>query len=239
VFERLEKPSYPQLVAQRVRSLIVDRQLGPGDRLPSERAMAEQFGVSRSSIREGIKLLDALGWVEIRIGDGIYVSNDLSQSVMQSLSWAIILSESVAAELIEARTVLEPHLAALAAQRADDKHRAAIYETIDRMEREIGNVERVVEADMDFHLAVARAAQNNLLFQTLSGLQQIMRAHLKDFYIGESEQRHALADHRAVYEAIARGDADEASAAMAAGILKPQDLATIDLNRSHRIEGNL
>ncbi len=224
VFDRLEKVSFPQQIAQRIRSLILDRQLGPGDRLPSERAMSEQFGVSRSSIREGIKLLDALGWVEIRIGDGIYVNDNLNQTVLQSLSWAIILSESVAAELLESRMILEPQIAALASQRADEADKAAIYETIERMEREIGTVDKVVEADMDFHLAVARAARNQILFQTLSGLQQIMRSHLTDFYIGEYEQRRALEEHRAVYTAILRGDALEAETTMAASILKAQDL---------------
>lgn len=220
MFDRLEKTSYPELIAQRIRSLILDRQLGAGDRLPSERAMSEQFGVSRSSIREGIKLLNALGWVDIRIGDGIYVSSNLSQSVLESLSWAIVLTESVASELIEARMVIEPQIAAFAAERATDGDKANIQETIDRMQRHMGNVEEVIRADMDFHLAIAKAARNQILYQTLVGLQQIMRSHIAQFYVSQREQEQALADHRLIFDAILQGDSHAAHAAMTAGIVK-------------------
>lgn len=224
MFEHLEKPSYPQLIAQRIRSLILERELEPGDRLPSERAMREQFGVSRASVREGIRLLDALGWVEIRTGDGTYISKDLNRSVLQAFSWAVILTKSVAADLIEARLVVEPHLAALAAKRATESDLQKMRTTIERMKTHLGNSAVGAEADLDFHLAVAQAAGNSLLREVLLGLQQIMRAHLDEFYTSVQQQKQAIDDHLTVLDAIQRGDSAAAAQAMKDSIAESPDL---------------
>lgn len=220
MFNQLEKLTYPEQIAQRIRTLILERQLGAGDRLPSERVMAERFGVSRSSIREGIKLLAALGWVEIRTGDGTYISSDLTGSVLKTLSWAVILTENVASDLVEARLVIEPNLAALSAKRANEENKAEILETIERMENNIGESGEVVKADLDFHIAIAKSSGNQMLFETLVGLQHIMRSHLEKYHTGIDEQKHALKDHCNIYDAIRNGDAAAARKAMVKSIVK-------------------
>ncbi|MEJ2560121.1 MAG: GntR family transcriptional regulator, partial [Anaerolineae bacterium] len=86
-----------------MKELILNRKLGPGDRLPSERELALEFGVSRASIREAIKALTALGLLETRIGDGTYVRPNLGESVLEPLSWAVLLAEGVGPDLAETR----------------------------------------------------------------------------------------------------------------------------------------
>jgi GntR family transcriptional repressor for pyruvate dehydrogenase complex len=224
LFNQLEKSTYPQLIAERVRRLITEQHLGSGDRLPSEREMAEQFGVSRSSIREGIKLLAAQGLVETRTGDGIYVTDDLTTSVLQPVSWAISLIDTDYSDFVETRMILEPTVAALAALRASEDDKRQMLETIHRLEASLGDQEKVVEADMDFHLVIAKSVSNQLLFEAMVGIQRLLRPILSSTPLELEYQKLALQEHKDIFEAIQRGDAAEARDAMAKSIAKDQDL---------------
>ncbi|MGD9092868.1 MAG: FadR/GntR family transcriptional regulator [Anaerolineales bacterium] len=224
MFNQLEKSTYPQLIAERVRRLITEQHLYSGDRLPSEREMAEQFGVSRSSIREGIKLLAAQGLVETRTGDGIYVTDDLTTSVLQPVSWAISLIDTDYSDFVETRMILEPTVAALAALRASEEDKRQMLETIHRLEASLGDQEKVVEADMDFHLVIAKSVGNQLLFETMVGIQRLLRPILSSTPLELEYQKLALQEHKDIFEGIQRGDAAAAREAMAKSIAKDQDL---------------
>lgn len=227
MFNRLEKTTYPDLIAQRIRSLILEQHLGLGERLPPERELADQFGVSRSSIREGIKLLAAQGLVEIHSGDGTYVSSDLTTSVLQPISWAISLSDADYSEFVEVRMILEPAIAALAAMRASDEDKAQMLETIQNLEASIGDTAKVVEADMDFHLVLARSVGNQVIFETMVGLQRLIRPLMSQIPLDLDFQNKALQEHREIYEAILDGDATAARKLMAKSIAKDKNIEQI------------
>jgi GntR family transcriptional repressor for pyruvate dehydrogenase complex len=227
LFNRLEKTNLPEQIAQRIRAMILEQHLGAGERLPPERELADQFGVSRSSIREGIKLLAAQGLVDIRTGDGTFVSSDLTTSVLQPISWAISLSDASYAEFVEVRMLLEPAIAALAALRANEDDKAEMFETIQNLEASQGDTVKVVEADMDFHLVLARSIGNQVIFEMIVGFQRIIRPLMAGIPLDLDFQNKALQEHREIYEAILRGDATTARKLMAKSIAKDKDAELI------------
>jgi len=223
LFDQLDKTTFPQQVSDHIRRLITERHLVPGDRLPSERAMAEKFGVSRSSIREGIKLLAAQGLVETRTGDGIYVADDLATSVLQPLTWAISMMDADYDVFFEARMILEPALAALAAIRATEKDMKRMEATIDRLEASLGDSEKAVVADMDFHLVIANSIGNQILCEFIVGLQRLLRPFLTKKPLDLDGQNLALKEHKEIFEAIKNRDANTARSAMRKSIAKDFD----------------
>jgi len=223
LFDQLDKTTFPQQVSDRIRSLIAEQHLVPGDRLPSERAMAEQFGVSRSSIREGIKLLAAQGLVETRTGDGIYVTDDLEHSVLQPLTWAISMMDADYDVFFEARMILEPALAALAAIRATENDMKRMQATIDRLEASLGDSEKAIVADMDFHLVIANSIGNEILCEFIVGLQRLLRPFLINKPLDIEAQKLALIEHKEIFEAIKNHNAPVARAAMRKSIAKDFD----------------
>jgi len=227
LFNQLEKSTFPQLIAERVRRLITEQHFRSGDRLPSEKDMAEQFGVSRSSIREAIKLLAAQGLVETRAGDGIYITDDLTTSVLQPVSWAMSLIDTDHSDFVETRMILEPTVAALAAMRATDDDKQQMLETIQRLEANLGDQEKVVEADMDFHLVIAKSVGNQLLLETIAGIQHLLRPILSKTPLVLEFQKLALQEHINIFEAIKCGDSAKAREAMAKSIAKDHDLEQV------------
>jgi len=220
LFEKLEKLTYSELIIDRMKELIVGRELGPGDRLPSERELAGEFGVSRTSMREAIKALIALGLLESRTGDGTYVRTNLSESVLEPLSWAVLLAEGVGPDLAEARRVMEPGIAALAAERATASDKERLLETLDAMRQAIGNPPGAAEADLEFHLALAKSTHNQILVEVMNGLQRLLHGLITSHVVEIEHQELCLRKHVDVYEAVVLGDATKAREAMLASLNK-------------------
>jgi DNA-binding FadR family transcriptional regulator len=220
LFEKLEKLTYSELIAEKMKELILDQRLGAGDRLPSERELAEDFGVSRASIREAIKALIALGLLETRIGDGTYVRTNLSESVLEPLSWAIQLAGGVGPDLAEVREIIEPGIAALAAERATASDKQRLLETVDDMREAIGDPPACAKADLEFHLTLAKAAHNQILVEVMNGLQRLLHGLITSHVVEFEQQRLCLRKHVDVYEAVVAGDAATAREAMLGSLYK-------------------
>jgi DNA-binding FadR family transcriptional regulator len=214
LFERLGKSSFPQQIADSIRETIVKKKLAPGDRLPSERALAGEFGVSRSSIREGIRTLTALGVLETRPGNGTYVSTNLASSILHPLSWAIFLSGSLGHDLVEARKVIEPAIAELAAKRAERQDLDALGEAYGKMVSSKGDPEALADADLAFHLTLAKIARNRLFHETILGLQHLLRPLMTATLMSRSEREAALGQHAAILEGVREKNPAKAREAM-------------------------
>jgi DNA-binding FadR family transcriptional regulator len=210
MFEKLQKPSYPELIVDKIRDLIVEREFGQGDRLPSERELAEQFGVSRASIREATSALTALGLVEARTGDGTYIKTNLTESILQPLSWAVVLAGGVGQDLVEARKIIEPGIAALAAERATESDKEKLYETVKSMEKAVGNPVKFAEQDLQFHMSIAEAAHNQILLETMNGFQRLLQSLIASHVLDTEQQASTLQEHIEIYEAVKCGDAARA-----------------------------
>ncbi|MHB1132768.1 MAG: FadR/GntR family transcriptional regulator [Chloroflexota bacterium] len=198
-------------IVKRLIGLIVETGLRPGDRLPSERHLQCKFTVGRSSMREAIKTLVAMGLVEVRSGSGMFVGRGEPTDLTRGLPWGLLLSDHSAREVVEARQVVEPELAALAAERATADELAAIATELEVMRAGTDDVERYIAANVAFHLSIAAAAHNRVLAHVFESLQYLVRIWTRRTCSHES-----IAEHAAVQAAIAAGDTEAARYAMVA-----------------------
>ena len=192
---------------ERIQQLIVSGEWGPGRRIPPEAELASQLGLSRSSLREAVRALAMIRVLEVRQGDGTYVSSLEADQLLESTRFAThLLRDHTVVELFEVRRLLEPAAAALAAVRMDDAARQALKQELDRMVAAQA-VEELVEADAAFHALIARAAGNSVLRSLLDSLSsRTMRARL---WRGRADQQAldaSRAEHRRIYEAVLAKD---------------------------------
>lgn len=226
MLKQVRIPRVYSLVVEQIRELIQSGQLKPGDKLPTERSLAEQLGVSRSSVREALSALEVLGVIHSRQGLGNYVASNVSSDLPEEQFEDLIVDEGTF-EIIEARQLFEPGVAALAARRRTDADLVVMRTCISEMERLLGEGRDAWEPDWGFHVAMANACHNpvvsalsDLITQRVSGrLWQLMRA--QNYASDPSRPAHYLDRHRRIYAAIERGDAQAAEEAMR------QDLAEI------------
>ncbi|HWE62412.1 MAG TPA: FadR/GntR family transcriptional regulator [Chloroflexota bacterium] len=226
MLKQVRIPRVYSLVVEQVRDLIETGQLKPGDKLPTERSLAEQLGVSRSSVREALSALEVLGVIQSRQGLGNYVAHNVSSDLPEDQFESLILDGGTL-EIIEARQLFEPGVAALAARRRTEQDLLIMRTCVTEMERLLADGRDAWEPDWGFHVAVANACHNpvvsalaDLITQRVSGrLWQLMREH--NYASDPARPAHYLNRHRRVYEAIERGDPRAAEEAMR------QDLAEI------------
>jgi GntR family transcriptional repressor for pyruvate dehydrogenase complex len=207
---------YEQIV-QQIEESILKGELNEGSQLPAERDLAKQFGVSRTAVREAIKALQEKGLVDAFPGRGTFVTNGTSNSMRRSLDRIIKSGEPDGlAYLVEVREILEPEIAALAAVRATEQDLTAMREALDVMDNAGRDSDAFIEADLDFHLALAEAAANPIVLSLIDSIVGLLREQrLRIFRIPggpECGQDH----HKRILEAIQRHDPHEARVAMQA-----------------------
>jgi len=198
-------------IADQIRTLIRSGEFPAGSRLPPERDLAKQLGVSRPSVREALIALEVEGLVEVRIGSGIYVLAPIQESKR---------AEAAAGpfELLRARYVIEGECAALAAKSAKKPQIAAIGEALAQMDRSLGDSQRPLDSDRLFHLRIAEATGNGALVAVVKMLWEErtgpLYQQLEHHYDSPQFWTSAIAEHRAVLKAIAAHDTAAARTAM-------------------------
>jgi GntR family transcriptional regulator, transcriptional repressor for pyruvate dehydrogenase complex len=199
---------------ERMRQLIASAEWRPGDRLPSEAELSLQLGVSRSSTREAVRALVAARVLDVRRGDGTYVTSLSPELLLEGIGVAVeLMQEDAILELIEARRVIEPELTALAAKRADAPQLAEIRQHLALMRAAEGH-SALVRHDSDFHASVARASGNATLAAILIGLSsQTLRARVWRGIVDANADERTVAEHAAIYAAIEARDPELAAAA--------------------------
>jgi len=192
---------------------------GPGDRLPRESELAADLGLSRNSLREAVRALSQLRILEVRQGDGTYISSLEPGLLLESTGFVShLLLGDTELELYEVRRILEAAVAALAAGRIDAEEKAELGEILDRMSA-AETVEQLVEADVAFHAVIAKAAGNQVLTSLLASLAtRTMRARLWHGREADGALEETRTEHRRIYEAIMEGDPELARAAATAHI---------------------
>ena len=207
---------YEQIV-QQIEASILKGELNEGSQLPAERDLAKQFGVSRTAVREAIKALQEKGLVDAFPGRGTFVTNGTSNSMRRSLDRIIKSGEPDGwVYLAEVREMLEPEIAALAAVRATDQDLATMREAVEVMDNAGRDSDVYIEADLDFHLALAEAAANPIVLSLIDSIVGLLREQrLRIFRVGGGPQR-GQHHHKRILEAITRRDSQGARAAMQA-----------------------
>lgn len=205
----IDKKSVSQQVVDQIMSNIVNRTWSPGAKLPSENELGQLFGVSRVPIREALRTLNAMGITQTRQGEGSYVSEPTPGMFMNSLLPLLILNRRSMMDILEYRRIVEPENAALAARNASP-------EDLEHMQRTLAVMERIGRpalefsiADMEFHLDIARATQNSLLFNMANVIRDILVSYYRKINQIMGVGR-ALKYHRLIFEAIRDHDEDRA-----------------------------
>ncbi len=207
---------YEKIVEQ-IEKRIVDGELNAGDKLPSERELAKQFGVSRTSVREAMKALVLRGLIEVTPGRGTYITDQTSKALRNSLNLMVQVGKRATNKyLIELREILEPEIAAIAASRAIPENLTVMREAVDIMDRSMDDIGAYVEADLDFHLALAESIQNPLILSLLDSLIGELREQRFRSAKVEGALHRGQPNHKAVLAAIEKKDAESARRIMAA-----------------------
>lgn len=212
-FETVRRNKVYEDVARQIERLIL-KKLRPGDKLPSERELAEILSVSRSSIRDAIRSLELAGMVEPRQGAGTIVREISPNSLVNPLANALKHKEALMSELLDFRRILEPPLASRAATHASADEIEEMEDILTRQERKLRKGESTIGEDSEFHYAVAMASGNSVVLKVLDILMDLMRDTRERSLQVEGRPQKSLAGHRRILSAIKRHDAEAAKAAM-------------------------
>ena len=205
---------YEKIVEQ-IEKRIITGDLKVGEKLPPERELAEQFGVSRTAVREAVKALQEKGLLEVLPGRGTFISNGTSRAMRHSLGRMIKFGQREASgNLVEVREIIEPEIAALAAPRANEENIAAMREAVAVMDGALDDADLFVEADLDFHLALAEATQNALIPALIDSIVDLLREQRKRISNTPGGLERGQFHHKRILEAIIRRDAEAARIAM-------------------------
>ena len=212
-FEVIRRNKVYEEVAKQIERLIL-KKLKPGDKLPSERELAEMLQVSRSSIRDAIRGLELMGLVEPRQGAGTIVRELSAESVVNPFANSLKHQRDQVSELLDFRKMLEPPLAARAATHATDDEIAEMEEILQRQETKMALGEAAVAEDTEFHYSIALASGNTVVLKVLDVVMDLLRETRERSLQVEGRAQRSLAGHRRILAAIKRRDAESAKAAM-------------------------
>ena len=201
-------------IVQKFQLLVRQGALKHGARLPSERLMAEQFGVSRSSIREAIRSLELQGLVVSKRGSGNFINTENLNSVIALIATTLRSGGETLRDIFEVRHLLEPQIASVAAQRADAQDVLRLGEILEDQGRQIEGGETGVDADTAFHFALAAATHNPALMKVVSAVEDILRLSRDQSLQEPGRPQRSLASHRHILEMVRTGDAEAAREAM-------------------------
>lgn len=210
---RLRRSPLYEEIAERLQELITSERLEPGDRLPSERELAKQLGVSRTSVRQALASLRSLGLVDVRHGDGAYLMRPAAE-VVPTLTVEMLHVEADHPMVWEAREAIEVHAARLAAGRRTAADLLAMGSATEAMGRAIDAGDDGTEADAALHRAIVVAAHNPLLEQLFMSMQEAIDRTSAASLSMPGRPPDSLRAHRAIVEAIGDRDAERAASEM-------------------------
>ncbi|SCZ00733.1 FadR/GntR family transcriptional regulator [Alkaliphilus peptidifermentans] len=207
-------------VIKQIQNMIANGELKRGDKLPSERQLAEQLMVSRTSVREALRALQIIGLIEVRQGDGNFIKDSFDKCLFEPLSVIFMLNESRPEEIVDLRRIIEMETAALAAKRITDDEIIILGNLIKQL-KEYGDLDdekNSVKVDKEFHYMIAQAAKNYLLMSILNVISALMDDFIEDargiILINQKNKAVLLEQHENIFKAIANRDPKAASEAM-------------------------
>lgn len=213
--EPIQRERAANMIVGRLLGLVKTGGLVAGDRLPSERLLAEKFGVSRPTIREALGAMAVLGVVEIRHGEGVFVSKLSAVDLLQPLTFFLTLEDVTVEKLYAARRVIEGEIAALAASRASEQDCIALAQLIEAQKAVLTDPAQYRDVDTRFHLYLARLADNPFLERAAQSLN-ILGLEFRKLASETSEVLTAsVLGHLAILKALREGNSQAARKAMA------------------------
>ena len=200
---------YHEIVDQ-IRELISAGRIKPGDRLPPERELAELFKASRNSVRDAIRVLEQMGLIESRQGDGTYVRSVGADELAEPLALMLLQSRTQMRELWEVRRMLEPAIAEHAASRITDEELDELEAILDSQRQKVEAGFMALEEDTAFHYGIAEAARNSVMLRTLDTLVDLLRQSRERSLQRAGRPATSLAGHVRILAALRRRDPEAA-----------------------------
>ncbi|MEW6545793.1 MAG: FadR/GntR family transcriptional regulator [Bacillota bacterium] len=225
-FSPIERDILAVKVARQIVSMISTGRLKAGDRLPPERELASELGVGRPAVREALRALQMMNILEVRHGDGTYVTSLQPGSLIEPYRMFLSLGVMTIEHLFEARRVLEAAVAEFAAQRITQDELAALRKCISQAAEALDDPRRFLEADLRIHSVIAQASRNPVLMAIMESIGSLLRASRELTVTLPGVRERALSDHRLIVDALEARDAKQSSKLMAAHVDAIRDALT-------------
>jgi GntR family transcriptional repressor for pyruvate dehydrogenase complex len=232
MFEQLQHKRIYEEVVDMIIHRIRTGALAVGQRFPPERVLAEEMGVSRTSLREALRSLESMGYIYSVPGGGNYVNSVTLEHVLSPLSAMVAQDKQLALDIIQVRQHLEVHMAALAAKNATKQQISQIYNAILTMQAEIEGGGNGILGDNEFHQEIARASQNKAFAIIVELMGELLAESRKATLDIPGQPAKSIEDHLAIFEAIREGDEKKAAAAMLEHLTKAQDNLIQEKNKN-------
>ena len=216
VREKIQRTRLRDRAAEELLDMVISGGLRPGERLPPERELCVRLGVSRTVVREALNLVEARGLVSIEHGRGAVVSGGGPRAVRDTLGLLLRVQPKTLWELLEMRGILEVEVAGLAAKRAGPEDVEAMRVQGEKMRGSIDEPEGYVDADVEFHALLARAARNGVLLTMLEPVVDLLRASRQVSAARPGNAQRALLEHERILARVESGDAEGARRGMRA-----------------------
>ncbi|WP_165423888.1 FadR/GntR family transcriptional regulator [Ktedonosporobacter rubrisoli] len=213
-FPAIPRTAVAEDIVAHLLRLIREKQLRPGDKLPPERELAAMLRVSRPSLREGLRTLSIMKVVELRHGSGTYITSLEPETLVEHLDFVFALDDSTYQQLFEARKVLEPGICALAAQHITEEELGELERCLQRSQVGLAEPETYLQADLDLHAIIGRAARNPLLWRFMVSIQHLGRASRERTVVLPGVVQQTFQDHQAIVSALRTHQAELAREAM-------------------------
>jgi len=193
----------------KIKEMLLSGELRPGDRLPPEKELSESLGLSRSSLREAVKALELIRVLDVRRGDGTYVTSLEPRLLLEAMTFVVDLHEDASVlELFEVRRILEAAAAAIATRKADRGDLTELYTMLDEVGQDT-SVEDLVAHDIKFHARINELSGNSYLSSMLESLSsRTLRARIWRGLTEQNSVVRTLSEHRAIVDAMAAGDTE-------------------------------
>lgn len=219
VFKPIKSAKVYEQVVEQIKLLILKGVLKKGDKLPTERDLAEQLEVSRTSVREALRALEVIGLIESKQGAGNYIRENFDGSLFEPLSTLFMLDNGKAEDILEFRELLELQTVVLAAKRIEPEEIAELKNIIEGLKQCQEEDERI-HFDKQFHYFIAKASKNILILNVLEVLSQLIDEFIRDsrnkIYKAHKTWNNLNVHHEKILGALEKGDSQEAYAAMKA-----------------------
>lgn len=218
LFQPRKKESAVDIVVNSIRSLIFQKKLNPGDKLPIETEIADGLGVSRSSVREAMKILSALGLVEVKVGNGTYVSEKMNSNVYDSFLLSLLISNPDFKEIMEFRTIIETDIIGLIIKHYDENksERNELHANIDELTTLMKTKcksDIMAENDINFHKILGAASHNLLSERVYSFVIDLFEISIRSTHKNQ-HGKLAYSTHKAILDAIDSKDIEKGKEAV-------------------------
>ena len=210
LFEKIpQRDSTREIIMNQFTKMIKNGELSIGDKIPPERNLAEQFGVGRSTIREAIKSMTSMGLLEARLGEGTFVKKVDSDDIKQQLQWGLYLDPVPFNELVELRMILELETVKKAALNRTEKEIIELQSWINKMKEE-GKVQRNKENDLMFHMTIAKASNNKMIYNLLDLIRMSLEEWFENVLKEPINVEDSIDEHELILEAVIQQDVVQA-----------------------------